>query len=125
MKNLFFLLLIPMFCLSQQKLNERQVIDKSHIDFTSQYVYFVIDGEIEIDGHTAYNGARKSPIIFQANLDGVTIIDTSTGVTYSHRHCNEEKQGCKIIHLVAVSNMAVPHQGWWNGMNLLDSLKAK
>jgi hypothetical protein len=102
-----------LFCFGQQKINERQTIDKSHIDFTTQYIYFVIHGQIEIDGHTFYNDTCKSPIIFQATLDGVTIIDTLSKKTYKHRVC--DKVGCKIIHLseIPVVNFAPKQPSWW------------
>ena len=95
-----FILLLWIGIATAQPLTEKQSIDKSHIDFTTQYLYFVIHGQIEVDGHTFYNDTCKSPIIFQATIDGVTIIDTLTKQTYTHRKCGIA--GCKIIHLTPV-----------------------
>lgn len=74
----------------------------------------MIHGRIEIDGHVFLNDTCKAPIIYQANLDGITIIDTLTKQTYTHRHC--EKQGCKIIHLSKYLQVIdAPIWRWWDG----------
>jgi hypothetical protein len=101
MKRINFLiaciLIFGSLAFAQTKIDEQGAIKRTHIDFTSQYIYFVIHGQIEIDGHTFYNDTCKSPIIFQATIDGVTIVDTLTKQSYTHRKCN--KRDCKIIHL--------------------------
>jgi hypothetical protein len=113
---LFGVVITTLLCFGQQRLNERQVIDKSHIDFSTQIIYFVVHGQIEIDGHTFYNDTCKSPIIFQANLDNISIVDTLTKVFYNHRHCDREKYGCKIIHLSPKNEniLTVPSWRYWN-----------
>lgn len=81
----------------KKKISEQEAINNSHIDFTTQYIYFIIHGEIEIDGHIFKNDDRECPIIFEATLDGVTIIDKCTNTKYTHRHC--DIADCEIIHL--------------------------
>lgn len=97
---LFAIILIAVSCNAQNllKFGEQEAIEEGHIDFTTHYIWFVIHGQIEIDGHVFCNDREENPIIFQANLDGIAIVDTSTGIKYEHRVCN--KKGCKIIHLV-------------------------
>ena len=99
MKKLLLLLLfaLPVITQAQQKMTEKQVMKETHIDFSRQYIYFTLHGLIEIDGHIFKNDTCKCPIIYQATLDGITIIDTCTKVKYVHRKCNVK--GCKIIHL--------------------------
>jgi len=82
---------------AQTPMNEKDAIEKSHIDFSKQYLFFVIHGIIEIDGHQFKNDTCKSPIIYKATLDEISIQDTLNKVEYSHRNCNIS--GCKIIHL--------------------------
>jgi len=96
------LLISILFCVSvitqaQQRMTEKQVMKESHIDFSRQYIYFTLHGLIEIDGHIFKNDTCKCPIIYQATLDGITIIDTCIKVKYVHRKCNVKH--CKIIHL--------------------------
>jgi hypothetical protein len=118
MKQLFLLIFLSFALCFSQPLNERQTINKTHIDFITQYIYFVIHGLIEIDGHTFYNDTCKSPIIFQATLDGVTVIDTLTKQTYTHRKC--DKVGCSVIHLSkTVNQITIPKNWqWYNGNTL-------
>lgn len=91
--------LLILFCaiLSAQPMSEQEAMDESHIDFKTQYIYFVIDNDIEIDGHS-FNNNDEEHIIFRADLDGITIIDTSSNVKYTHRKCNVGD--CELIHLV-------------------------
>ena len=97
---------------SQQKMTEKQAIEKSHIDFTKQYLFFTIHGLIEIDGHIFKNDTCKCPIIFQATIDGITIMDTCTKTKYIHRKCN--KKGCPIIHLEEeLTPVVQPNKMWF------------
>lgn len=82
----------------QGRMSEREAIQKSHVDFSREYLYFVIHGQIEIDGHTFVNDTCRHPIIFMATLDGVTIVDTLSKVQYTHRVCTAP--GCRVVHLV-------------------------
>lgn len=91
------MLLTGTVCLAQEKMTEKQVMKESHIDFSRQYIYFTLHGLIEIDGHIFKNDTCKCPIIYQATLDGITIIDTCIKVEYVHRKCNVKD--CNIIHL--------------------------
>ena len=91
------LLLILLICFAfqgfaQTKVNEKQALRKSHIDFTKEYLWFYMSGTIEIDGHII-----KDTIIYTANLEGITIKDLK-GIEYVCRKCS--KKGCHIIHLV-------------------------
>lgn len=92
------MLLIFYGAFGQEKLNEKQVIKKSHIDFSKEVIYFELSGLIEIDGHTFKNDTCKSPIIYTSNLEGISIFDKITNQKYIHRKCDVE--GCIIIHLV-------------------------
>ena len=97
----------------QKRMNEKRVIKEKHIDFTTEVIYFELHGMIEIDGHVFMNDTCKCPIIYYANLDGVTLIDTCRNVKYSHRTC--DKPGCKIIHLVEIQPVLtdpVYYQPW-------------
>jgi len=76
-------------------ITEQQAVQKSHIDFTKEYLYFTISGKIEIDGHTFLNDTCKQPVIYQANLDCVKIIKGEK--EYEHRVC--DIKNCEIIHL--------------------------
>ena len=82
----------------EKKLTEQQIIKNTHIDFTKEYISFVIHGLIEVDGHVFLNDTCKSPVVYKADLDGITII--KDGVKYKHRKCNIN--GCNIIHLEPV-----------------------
>lgn len=79
----------------KKKLTEQQIIKNAHIDFIKEYISFVIHGLIEIDGHVFLNDTCKSPVVYKADLDGITII--KDGIKYKHRKCNIS--GCNIIHL--------------------------
>lgn len=89
---------------AQHRLTEKDVIQNSHIDFSRQYISFVLSGLIEIDGHVFLNDTCRSPIKYRATLDKVILIDTVCGNEYTHRICN--KPGCKIIHLTEVAKFA-------------------
>ena len=92
-----FLFSIPTF--SQQKIGEKQAIQKSHIDFAKEYLFFTIHGLIEIDGHTFLNDTCKNPLIFQANLEDVSIYrKNNPEILYTHRVC--EIKNCPILHFV-------------------------
>lgn len=101
------------------RINEQQAMKKTHIDLTKEYVFFNISGLIEIDGHTFLNDTCKSPIVFEATLDGVTIINPKTREKYTHRIC--EVKGCNIIHLIQYNvTLTSPeyNHGW--GIQLLN-----
>lgn len=100
---------ISMNLSGQSKMNEQKAMKESHIDFTKEYIFFTIHGLIEVDGHTFQNDTRKCPIQFQANLDGITIIDTCLKVKYEHRVC--EVKDCKVIHLVESLSLQLL-RGW-------------
>ena len=112
MKQLIFALLFCVVISAQSKMNEQEAMDESHIDFNTQYLYFVIHGNIEIDGHSFCNDSRECPIIFQATLDGITIIDTCTNTKYTHRKCGVK--GCKLIHLVKYAETINESWRWPN-----------
>lgn len=76
---------------------EKSVMKEKHIDFSKEVIFFDLHGTIEIDGHLTDNDKSKCPIMYYANLDEVTLIDTCTNTKYVHRKCNRDK--CKIIHL--------------------------
>jgi hypothetical protein len=99
-----------------KKMSEQECIKESKIDFSTQVIFFEISGEIEIDGHIINNAKRESPIIFIANLDGVTIMDTSTGLKYGHRVC--DRKGCKIIHLTAYPIFKAQGNFYWQDLRL-------
>jgi hypothetical protein len=81
----------------QEKMNEKEAMKKSHIDFTKEYIWFEISGLIEIDGHIFKNDTCKCSIIYIANLKEVTITDTCKNIKYEYRRCG--KVDCNIIHL--------------------------
>jgi hypothetical protein len=91
------LCILPSITFSQKAMNEQRAMKESHIDFTKEYIFFTIHGLIEIDGHIFKNDTCKSPIQFQATLDGIMIIDTISKTEYVHRVCNHKN--CNIIHL--------------------------
>lgn len=107
MKKLILILTIILFGLNlnsqTRKLNEKECIKKSHIDFTKEYIYFSIHGLIEIDGHVFKNDTCKCPIIYKANIDGITIIDTCKNIKYKHRACGVKN--CPILHLEDMNSM--------------------
>ena len=111
MKHIIIISLFFVSLMAQSKFSERDAIKESHIDFTTHYIWFVLTGQIEIDGHEFDNSEADCPIIFQANLDGVTIIDTCTGIKYTHRTCN--KKGCKVIHLVRKEDPPITNPNWY------------
>lgn len=84
--------------LAQEPMGEKDAIDKSHIDFTRQFIYFVISNDVEYDGHIFNNGTSDNPFMFEARISGVKIYrKNNPGVLYQHRSCGEA--GCKVIHL--------------------------
>jgi hypothetical protein len=97
--------------MAQLKFNEGDAIKESHIDFTTHYIWFVLSGQIEIDGHEFDNSKTDCPIMFQANLDGVTLSDTCTFTEYTHRTCN--KKGCRVIHLVRKVEPPINNNPYW------------
>lgn len=113
MKTFFILLLFPILLFSQEKINEKQAIEKSHINFNREYLFFVISGAIEIDGHTFINDTSKTPIIFKATIDGISIVDTSKNIEYQHRKCDEPN--CPILHLEIKQQptLILPRNNWW------------
>ena len=113
MKKFVYLLLITLLAFNvngQQKMGEKDAIRESHIDFTRQYLFFTLHGMIEIDGHTFLNDTCRCPIIYQANLDGITIVDTCMNIIYEHRTCSIK--GCKTIHLIIKENVNVFYPQW-------------
>jgi len=116
MKHIIIILLFALTLSAQIKFGERDAIEKGHIDFTTHYIWFVLTGQIEIDGHAFDNSKTDCPIIFQANLDGVTIIDTCTGIQYTRRTCN--KKGCKVIHLEKKEEPQIKNNDWFIYPNL-------
>lgn len=94
---IIILLLIPSFLFAQNKVNEKRAIEKSHIDFSKEYLFFTLSGLIEIDGHAFKNDTCKCPIIYKSTLDGIDIVDTCANKHYDHRECKIKE--CKIIHL--------------------------
>ncbi len=109
--TIFLLFVLPVITQAQQRMTEKQVMKESHIDFSRQYIYFTLSGKIEIDGHLFKNDTCKCPIIYQATLDGVTIIDTCAKVKYFHRKCN--LKGCKIIHLSKEEKLEIIDYDYW------------
>lgn len=100
-KLLYTLVLATIFSASaigQTKLNERQIINKKHIDFSKEVIYFELSGKIEIDGHTFVNDTCKSPIIYTSNLERISIFNKDTKEKYTVRKC--ERIDCNVIHLV-------------------------
>jgi hypothetical protein len=93
------------FLHSQQRINERQAIDKSHINFATQYLYFVVSDTIEIDGH---DFTHNKTIIYTADADKVQFIDTVTHQTYVRRKCEQFGKGCRKLHLEKVQSIIIP-----------------
>jgi len=84
----------------QKRMNESRTMKEKHIDFTEEVIYFELSGFIEIDGHIFKNDTCKCPIIYTADFDGITIMDTCTKTKYMRRIC--DKPGCKILHLTKI-----------------------
>ena len=99
MKTLLTILaiLISFNAISQNRMNEQRVMKEKYIDFKKEYIYFTLHGLMEVNGHTFKNDTCRCPVIYQATLDEVTLIDTCTKVTYIHRDCGIKN--CNIIHL--------------------------
>jgi len=111
---LFVILFVSISVFSQKRMNEKRVMKEKHINFTEEIIYFNLSGLIEIDGHTFLNDTCKCPIIYYANLDGVTIIDTCTNIKYDHRICG--KPGCTIIHLTV---QQITLSNWGNQWDII------
>lgn len=79
----------------ERTLNEQETMQCSHIDFSTQYITFVLHGKIEIDGHTFLNDTCRLPVRYNATLDGVQLLQGEQ--EYVHRFCS--LAGCKVIHL--------------------------
>jgi hypothetical protein len=113
---------------SQKTMSEERAMKESHIDFSKEYIFFTIHGLIEIDGHIFKNDTCKCPIQFQANLDGIAIIDTCAKVKFKHRVCSHKN--CNIVHLEkqekAISSILqqwdCPPHGWGINLNVSDTL---
>ena len=91
------LILLSVATFGQNKVSEKQAIQKSHLDFTKEYLWFEMSGQIEIDGHIYKNDT--CPIIYEANLDEVRIYSKcDPDQLYEHRTCSVK--GCNIIHLI-------------------------
>ena len=97
---------------SQSKMNEKRVMNEKHIDFTKEYIYFEVSGLIEIDGHTFLNDTCKCPIIYKANIKGITIFNKCNNVKYEYRKCS--KKGCNIIHLIEIENIKIENMYQWD-----------
>ena len=112
---------ISMGAMAQAKLTEKQVMKNKHIDFSKEVIYFELSGLIEIDGHIFLNDTCKSPIIYTANLDGISIFDKSTKQKYNVRKC--EREGCKITHLIKEANLQdyITFPQWQHGIQLYNS----
>lgn len=102
---------------AQEKVNEKQAINKKHINFSKEVLYFNLSGLIEIDGHTFMNDTCKCPILYIANLEKITIIDTCKNIRYLTRKC--ARTGCEVIHLIQKSTTSgtiiVPDDMYWHG----------
>jgi len=75
-----------------QPMSEKQAMDETHIDFTKQYLYFKVNGLIEIDRHQFLNDTMKCPIIFRADAYGVVFVDSCLNKRYDAVKC--DKVGC-------------------------------
>lgn len=92
--TILLLFLIPLSLFGQNKINEKQAIDKKHLDFNKEYLFFELSGLIEIDGHTFRNDTCADPIIFEVDLYEIRIHDKNN--TYTPHKCG--KPACKILH---------------------------
>ena len=61
--------------LFRSRLSEKRVIDKKHIDFSVEMIYFELSGVIEIDGHQFINDTCNNHVVYTANLTEVSIFD--------------------------------------------------
>lgn len=118
---ILLLIAVPVIGQTKQPLGEQQTMKESHIDFTSHYITFILHGQIEIDGHSFLNDTCKTPVTYNATLDGVELRRGLTE-TFTHRKCGV--QGCKIIHLTVRTDLIytapiIP----WNRRQFNDLLK--
>ena len=100
MKNLLLLLIIAISinCYSQKRtygIKECKKEDK--INLINTQILLKISGLIEIDGHTFLNDTCADPVMFKADINGISIHRLKTRVKYTYNKCN--KSGCDIIHL--------------------------
>ena len=102
MKKLIFLTLL-LFTLAssysqRRTYGQKQCIKEKSINLKTTQILFVIEGLIEIDGHTFLNDTCENPIIFKSTIEGVEIKKLRPHeINYTHRKC--DKSGCNIIHL--------------------------
>ena len=98
MKTLLALLVLTSAVFGQTRLGEQDAIRKSHIDLKKEYIYFVIHGFIETDGHTFCNDTTSNPFIFHADLEGTKIYRKNEPQTlYNKRNCGHKD--CNVLHL--------------------------
>jgi hypothetical protein len=107
----------------QQKkiLNEEEVMFKNHIDFTKEYIQFKIHGLIEIDGHIFKNDTCTCYIIYKADLEGVTLINSCSKVQYTRRIC--KVPNCPVIHLVEKEKSYITAPNWNSLYLISDTIK--
>ena len=97
MKYLIAVLLTVSVVFGQNKVGEQDAIKRSHIDLKKEYVYFSINGWVEVDGHTFCNDTTSNPFIFQADLDGVKLYRKNEPQTlYTRRNCSHKD--CNVLH---------------------------
>jgi len=87
-------------------ISQKKAIEKATIDFSKEVLIFKLTGIIEVDGHIFDNDTSRHAIYYIANLDGVTLKDTVSDITFTHRTCT--KPGCKIIHLEMENTWTIP-----------------
>jgi len=94
---IFGLGLVSINSQDKKRLNERDCIKKSHIDFKKEFIWFVIHGLVEVDGHVFLNDTSECPLIYKAAKDGMKIYNKCTKDEYQYRNCGEKD--CLIFHL--------------------------
>jgi len=103
MKTQILILILILSSLSiKAQINEKQAIEKDHIEFKKEYIYFKIYGLIEIEGHAFKNDTCQHPLFFKADLDGIDLFD-DLGNKYKHRKCNIKE--CELIHLTKMDRI--------------------
>lgn len=107
---LFLLVIVVSLAVAQKPLTEKQAIQKDKIDLKKEYVYFIIHGQVEINGHIFINDTCAAPIMFEARLTGIKIWDGKT--EYQYRDCGVVD--CSIVHLTEkVTVMQYNPNIWW------------